>query len=64
MLPRSLEELCERLGIPVPSTEKGVSAAVDQGIQLLRTDSISGDVAIRAKNQSRSQYVYHFCDRP
>ena len=46
MLPRSLEELCERLGIPVPSTEEGISAAVDQGIQLLKTDSISGYTAV------------------
>ena len=29
MLPRSLEDLCERLGILVPSTEEGISAAVD-----------------------------------
>ena len=46
MLPRSLEELCERLGIPVPSTEEDISAAVDQGIQLLKTDSISGYTAV------------------
>ena len=46
MLPRSLEELCERLGIPVPSTEAGISAAVNHGTQLLRSDSISGYTAV------------------
>ena len=41
-VPRSLPELCRRLGIPVPTTDAGIAAACERGIFLLKAGNTSG----------------------